>query len=554
MGDKTDVSTDETVVPGTSNVPLLITSEIEELTEEMLSSNTISLHQKNSTGKILQIRQESLEDQPTTSQEETGSCDDVREENNSDNGSDMTKSSSFCSAVDEIGTINNFSEDAEDFMHDPEFLNKNLHVFVLSTAGKPIYTLHGNEDKLATLYGVMQAIVSVVQSNDDDNLMAINAEGVRFVFLTKSPIILVAVSRTKKSVSQLQMLLNDVSEMIVSTLTLSTLTKVFENRKNFDLRRLLAGSERLIHHLLLQKGISNNSFIFMTHSIRILPLQSGVRDNIVSAIQNKCSKIKNLVFAIMIAKNKLISLVRMKKYVIHPADLRIIFNLIDSTENFKYSESWTPICLPKFDPNGFMHAHISYLADDCEACLLLMSVERDHSVFSELSEAKRKITEKLRRSNCLEAINESINNKGVNLRAIGLPEIRHFLYRCKSSAQLVCSEITAPYNTPETFERLENTYFELHHRIHNPGRPLKLIYEARETEILLVWVSLSSIRFEINQHLINFKLFQVTQGYELFATFEPLIDKVTVINLVNKLLKWIKKEEDQLFIMNAPSF
>uniref|UniRef100_A0A336MLY6 Vacuolar fusion protein MON1 homolog n=1 Tax=Culicoides sonorensis TaxID=179676 RepID=A0A336MLY6_CULSO len=536
MGDKNESNTDDVVVPGTSNAPLLITNEIEELTEEILSSNKTNLHQKSLTGKILQIKQESLEEK-TIGPDEQGSGDDIVGGNNSDNGSEMTKSSSFCSAVDEVGAINNFPDDADDFMHDPEFLSKQLHVFIISSAGKPIYTLHGNEDKLATLFGVMQAIVSVVQSNDDDNLKAIHAAGVRFVFLVKNPIILVAVSRTKKSVPQLQMLLHDVFNQIVSTLTLSHLTKVYDKWKNFDLRRLLSGSERLIHHLLLTdvktKGISNNSFIFLTHSIRILPLQSGVRDSIVSAIQNNCSKIKNLVFAIMIAKSKLIALVRMKKYVIHPADLRIIFNLIDSTENFKYSESWTPICLPKFDPNGYMHAHVSYLADDCEACLLLMSVEQDHSVFSELSESKRKITEKLRRSNCLEAINESINNKGINLKAIGIPEIRHFLYRCKSSAQLVCSEITAPYNTAENFERLENTYFELHHRIHNSGRPLKLIYEAREKEILLVWV---------------------TQGYELFATFEPLIDKITVINLVNKLLKWIKKEEDYLFIMNAPSF
>lgn len=235
----------------------------------------------------------------------------------------------------------------------------------------------------------------------------------------------------------------------------------------------------------------------MTHSIRILPLQTSIRDTIVSAIQNNCSKIKNLVFAILIAKSKLIALVRMKKYVIHPADLRIIFNLIDSTENFKYSESWTPICLPKFDSNGYMHAHVSYLTDDCEACLLLMSVERDHSVFSVLSEAKRKITEKLQKSNCLDAINESINTKGVNLNTIGLPEMRHFLYRCKQTAQLLCSEITVPYNTPEAFERLESMYFELHHRIHNTGRPLKLIYEMRDKETLLVWVSLAVLCLDI---------------------------------------------------------
>lgn len=70
---------------------------------------------------------------------------------------------------------------------------------------------------------------------------------------------------------------------------------------------------------------------------------------------------------------------------------RLIFNLVDCSESFKSAESWTPICLPKFDPDGFLHAHVSYLADDCQACLLLLSVEKD--VFFTLSEAKQKITE-----------------------------------------------------------------------------------------------------------------------------------------------------------------
>lgn len=172
--------------------------------------------------------------------------------------------------------------------------------------------------------------------------------------------------------------------------------KTFEKRKNFDLRRLLAGSERLIDHLLVNdkcdhKLVSNNPFSFMTHSVRILPLQSSVRETIVSAIQTNCAKIKNLIFAVLIANNKLIALVRMKKYSIHPADLRLIFNLIECSESFKSAESWTPICLPKFDSSGYLHAHVSYLAEDCQACLLLLSIERDAFFF--LSEAKRKITE-----------------------------------------------------------------------------------------------------------------------------------------------------------------
>ncbi|XP_035918477.1 protein SAND-like [Anopheles stephensi] len=462
----------------------------------------------------------------------------------------MSKSSSFSSAKSrefDASTVS-LAETTEpcsagigtelesgDYLHDVEFLNRKRHVFILSTAGKPIYSMHGNEDKLATLFGVMQALVSFIQSGND-TIKSIHAAGVKFVFLVKSPLILVAVSRTSHSVQQIQLQLTDVYNQIISTLTLSHMIKTFERRKNFDLRRLLAGSERLIDHLLVsdkcdRKVVSNNPFSFMTHSVRILPLQPSVRETVVSAIQSNCGKIKNLVFAVLIANNKLIALVRMKKYFIHPADLRLIFNLIECSESFKSAESWTPICLPKFDSSGFLHAHVSYLAEDCQACLLLLSIERD--VFYTLSEAKRKITEKLRRSNCLEAINDAINNKGIKLLNIGIPEIRHFLYKSKSNAQLLCSELTVPYSSGEQFKRLEGMYFQLHHRIHNSGRPVKLIYQMKEKEVLLAWV---------------------TQAYELFVTFEPTVEKNEVISLVNKLLKWIKKEENSLFILSAPTF
>lgn len=46
----------------------------------------------------------------------------------------------------------------------------------------------------------------------------------------------------------------------------------------------------------------------------------------------------------------------------------------------------------------------------------------------------------------------------------------------------------------------------------------------------------------------------MTAGYELYVVFEPTIDKGVVITLVNKLLGWIKKEEELLFILNAPTF
>lgn len=76
------------------------------------------------------------------------------------------------------------------------------HVFILSSAGKPIYSLHGNEDKLATICGLMQALVSFVQSNQD-RILSIQANETKIVFLVKPPLILVAASRDKLSVQQI---------------------------------------------------------------------------------------------------------------------------------------------------------------------------------------------------------------------------------------------------------------------------------------------------------------------------------------------------------------
>lgn len=44
---------------------------------------------------------------------------------------------------------------------------KRRHVFVLSEAGKPIYSRHGNEEALSSTMGVMMALVSFVQSGNN---------------------------------------------------------------------------------------------------------------------------------------------------------------------------------------------------------------------------------------------------------------------------------------------------------------------------------------------------------------------------------------------------
>ena len=76
------------------------------------------------------------------------------------------------------------------------------HFFILSDAGKPIYSRHGDEDELSSLMAVMQAHVEFVHDLGD-TIRAVHCTDTTIAFLSKRPLILVAVSKGTDSITQL---------------------------------------------------------------------------------------------------------------------------------------------------------------------------------------------------------------------------------------------------------------------------------------------------------------------------------------------------------------
>ncbi|XP_065669454.1 protein SAND isoform X2 [Hydra vulgaris] len=410
-------------------------------------------------------------------------------------------------------------------MNNPQWKKHKKHIFILSEAGKPIYTRYGNEEELVTMMGLMQAIVSFVQDSND-NLRYIVAGEHKFVFLTRGPIILVAVCSSSDFHSQLVLQLTYVYHQVLSVLTFTQLTKIFEHRRNYDLRKLLSGTEKFIDNLLNMMTYDPS---FLLQAVRCLPMSSAVRDTIGQALQ--FVKCKELVFAILVVGNQLVTMVRPKKFSLHPSDLHLVFNLVNASKAFHSAESWTPICLPRFDNSGYLYAHISYLNDDSPACLLLLSSDRN--AFFPLSTCKAKIIERLEKYKCLESLSKAAKVDSYKIEQVGISELRHFVYKSRSTAQFTSPEIGHPYTSDLEQERLFSQYLHLHHRIHGSSRPAKILCVSLSTEMLLGWV---------------------TSGFELYAAFNPLTTKSTAINAVNRLLRWIKKEEEVLFIVNSYTY
>lgn len=44
------------------------------------------------------------------------------------------------------------------------------HIFILSKSGKPVYARYGCEEKLVGLFGIMQALISIIEEDGNDEL------------------------------------------------------------------------------------------------------------------------------------------------------------------------------------------------------------------------------------------------------------------------------------------------------------------------------------------------------------------------------------------------
>ncbi|CAG8744353.1 34024_t:CDS:2, partial [Racocetra persica] len=140
---------------------------------------------------------------------------------------------------------------------------------------------------------------------------------------------------------------------------------------------------------------------------------------------------------------------------------------------------------------------------------------------------------KLSACNALQEIEEASQNEGYSIADIGVPGLRHFIYKSRMHVQYTSPTFVTPYNDPREKQKLFKLYRYTHDRMHSRLRPLKVHYYVSPTETILGWITCS---------------------FELYAAFGPLMSKSALTSSSHTLLRWIKKEEDSLFIVSSPVF
>ncbi|KAH7437846.1 hypothetical protein KP509_05G092100 [Ceratopteris richardii] len=432
------------------------------------------------------------------------------------------------------------------------------HFFIFSHAGKPIYSRYGDEHKLAGFTATLQAIMSFV-NNSGDSIKYIRSGHHQVVFMVKGPIYLVSISSTDEPLRALRRQLDLLHGQLLLILTKS-LEKCFLKNAKFDLGSLLGGTQNVFSSLIHSFSWNFASFLC---SYTCLRLPHTARQAVGAALQDIADK--DILFALVLSDSKVTNIVGADKASLHPTDIFLLSNFVSSSESLRTTESFLPVCLPKYNAMAFLYAYIYYL--DKDTCLILITKNAD--AFFHLKDCKSKVESFLTESHVLHDISNSVARGGLRIDDLpggdvlygSLPVSRvmgdakeshsissikqrtgvggaaglwHFIYRSAYLNQYIASEFLSPLETPQAQKRLFRAYQSLYVSIHGaPTGPHQMKYRRDENFVLLAWS---------------------TADFEFLAAFDPLAEKSSAITVCNRICQWVRDLENELFFLGANPF
>ncbi|BGP20036.1 hypothetical protein JCM10213_000582 [Rhodosporidiobolus nylandii] len=485
--------------------------------------------------------------------------------------------------------------------------------FILSTAGKLVWTSDPDEEQAAGLVGVMQAIVSIF-ADEGDKIRYVHAGSTRIAFLLKPPLYLVVVSNGwGEPESVLRSHLEHLHLQLLSVVTLSQLQALFARRSNADLRQVISGTETFFVSLTASLQSSALALSVLTNSIEVYRVDARVREECAKALELGKEVVRDLdlLYVLILSHGRLVTLRRPKKHSIHPTDLHLLLStifctsasappasaspspaslepLIDTKKPRRApltepgAESWFPICLPRFNPRGFLYAYVSFFDAPSSAAhapteshidgtgVVILSSRRE--AFEGVKDAASKVKERLLAGGTLSAGGEGwlgaagagkskrtriktadgglvheLEKQRVgqefSLGELAIPGLRHFVYKSRALVQVIRPAWEGEYREEGSDGRcrLITLYQTVHEALHPrpvaagsaAKPPAQVQYVRTEHEAVLGWI---------------------TPSFELYACTSPLLPHSAVVYAARAVSKWVQKEETRLFLLNAPSF
>lgn len=485
------------------------------------------------------------------------------------------------------------------------FRHKLKQFFILSTAGKPIYSMNGSDDVIMGYMGLITTIVSTFQENMRTEFHHISQDGFKMVVMNKSPLLFVAVSRVAyelvpstgkdSSTSIIENHLKILHNYLLAVLSKPVITRNFENRMNYDLRKILSAQDYNVLDTLSMKL----TYGFATNEDGELVLDSNffIASLLGSALQ--CAKITNttrtrlnsimlstrklkvkktdtdgasvvldkfaagekermlasdLLFGLLTTEEKVISYLRPKNHRLANMDLHTLLTTITASfkaiSREKSADLWIPFCMPNFNNSGFLYLYVRKfdLHKNCRAPITIVLLSGNKNSFYDMKQIADYIVYKVLKnksfSSTLSAELAQTATTVPLLKELGVSVIKHFIYKRKRFNQFYMDDLRLAGDLENLKAHFHIVYFytalfNSKATIVNQGdaNPKKLTYTRWQLKD--GWVT-------------GFML--ADEKYEFYCLCGGSVQAQEIINQSLRIIKWCDRYKKRLFIGEGVSF
>jgi hypothetical protein len=309
----------------------------------------------------------------------------------------------------------------DDASEDPShfWATRSAHVFIVTSAGKPVWTrwgdgsggaTEGGEDgdsssrrgvgpaEEARLASLLQAVISRA-SDLHETIGSMVAGGTLLVFSTRGPLHLVAAARTGEVEHSVRQSLRALHAALLFSLTTKLHARLVD-RPGADVRPLLAGCDGHLRTLL---RVANRAPTLWAEAFPVLALPSYTRGRILQALATAAAAdaaaasagaAGTTVYAILTAGYSVVGWAQCRPPApqqqqgggaggaagqgagaaaaaaaaaatrdlgLRPLDLALLTSFLCCTPALRGADAWTPVCLPGLSDAAFVHAYVGWV-------------------------------------------------------------------------------------------------------------------------------------------------------------------------------------------------
>jgi hypothetical protein len=230
------------------------------------------------------------------------------------------------------------------------------HIFILSSSGKPIFSRVGDEQELVTVFGLLQAVVSIVEGQDD-KLRCITAGQRRIVYFLRKSLYFIAISSTGEAEAVLSRQLEFMYNQVLLVLT-NRVHSVLENDSSKDLRDLLGYDTARLMHAACKEEITPYCIAF--DAVQGFALDVEDREKI-SSLLGTCVTSSGAALGMLLHEDCLISYTVNEEtpLSLDVDDVLLLTHFVGNSKSLRtHDQNWVPICLPHFNDGALLQAYI----------------------------------------------------------------------------------------------------------------------------------------------------------------------------------------------------